>query len=229
MFKKYFLISISAVFLSLLTHTAQAVIIDNNTYTSDTATKLDWLDVTASAGRSYTDVLSNLGAGGDFSGWRFATTGELDTLLDNFGGVGSYLGSNTAHEGVADLFVQYLGDTFDYSNDIGLGYDFTDPYYGYTFGYWYDPASFFIRTAFIADHDKNIDLIPGDDLVDTIDTNYSVFFPTSYSLQIGSFLVRTTPEPAPIPAPATLPLFVLGVSLLTLMRCRRGDTQREIS
>ena len=53
--------------------------------TVDTSTNLAWLDVDLSEGRSFMDVASELGPGGDFSGYRFATPAEISNLFDTFG------------------------------------------------------------------------------------------------------------------------------------------------
>ena len=64
--------AIGVVLSILATGSAQALIIDHGTYTTDTTTGLDWLDVTASLGRTFNDVNSQFGVGGDFEGWGFA-------------------------------------------------------------------------------------------------------------------------------------------------------------
>ena len=66
-------------FLSTLFQ-ANAAIIDNGSYTTDTESGLDWLDVTLSINRSYSDVSSQFGSGGDFEGWRYATGIEFDMV-----------------------------------------------------------------------------------------------------------------------------------------------------
>ncbi len=60
-------------------------IVDNGYYTTDAISGLHWLDVTASTDRTYDDVSSQFGVGGDFAGWRYASGAELDTLLTNAG------------------------------------------------------------------------------------------------------------------------------------------------
>lgn len=69
----------------------------------DTKTGLEWLVLTFSTGRSYNDVSSQFGEGGDFSGWRHATFAEIvgvfnslnlttgTTSSDNLAGAQSYL------------------------------------------------------------------------------------------------------------------------------------------
>lgn len=66
--------------------TVNASIIDNGTYVTDTATGWDWLDLTQTAGMSYDDVTLQLGPGGLYEGWSYATRAELETLWGAFGG-----------------------------------------------------------------------------------------------------------------------------------------------
>ena len=65
--------------------TVNAALVDNGNVTRDTATQLDWLDLNLTAGRSYLDVSSQLAAGGEFEGWRFASGDEVEALLIQFG------------------------------------------------------------------------------------------------------------------------------------------------
>lgn len=53
--------------------------------TRDAAQNLDFLDVTFSTNRSFDDVSSQFGVGGDFEGWRYATEQEVLGLLNNWG------------------------------------------------------------------------------------------------------------------------------------------------
>ena len=64
---------------------AAAILIDNGTTTLDTDQNLVWLDLTESTNRSYNDVAGQFGAGGDYEGYRHATTSELTTLFTNAG------------------------------------------------------------------------------------------------------------------------------------------------
>lgn len=56
-----------------------AALIDNGSYTTDTATGLEWLDLTTTNDQSLDEVTSRLGTG-DLVGWRFATRTEYDVL-----------------------------------------------------------------------------------------------------------------------------------------------------
>ena len=54
--------------------------------TRDTGTGLDWLDVTASQqGRSFIDVNSQFGVGGDFEGFHHASLAEVSQFFTNAG------------------------------------------------------------------------------------------------------------------------------------------------
>jgi len=51
--------------------------------TIDTNTGLEWLDWTESTNISYPDIVEQFGSGGDFEGFRHATSREIITLLRN--------------------------------------------------------------------------------------------------------------------------------------------------
>lgn len=61
--------------------------IDNGSYTTDTIANLDWLDLTVTHGISRDDVLAQLGTGGTYDGWRYATLTEFFTLNSNWTGL----------------------------------------------------------------------------------------------------------------------------------------------
>lgn len=71
--------------LLLISLPANSALIDLGPVTRDTSTNLDWLDLTETNGRSYNDVSSELRVGGEFEGWRHATSEEALTLWANFG------------------------------------------------------------------------------------------------------------------------------------------------
>ena len=57
----------------------------DNLMTRDTNSGLDWLDLTETNSMSYDTVSAQLGTGGQFEGWRYATSAEVVTLWSNFG------------------------------------------------------------------------------------------------------------------------------------------------
>lgn len=66
---------------------SKASFVDHGIYTTDTLSKLDWLDVTETGYKSYNKVVSELGAGGKLEGWRYATGIEVNQMLSNYTGV----------------------------------------------------------------------------------------------------------------------------------------------
>jgi hypothetical protein len=53
--------------------------------TRDTQTGLEWLDIWSSRAMGYSQITSQLGSGGTFESFRFATREELETFLRNAG------------------------------------------------------------------------------------------------------------------------------------------------
>lgn len=72
--------------LSLTTLSANAVLIDKGNYFTDTSSGLDWLDMTPTIGLSYQYVSNQLGLGGDYIGYRYATEAEFNQLLTEASG-----------------------------------------------------------------------------------------------------------------------------------------------
>ncbi|MEO1583583.1 MAG: hypothetical protein AAFR96_03295 [Planctomycetota bacterium] len=76
--------------LAASTATAQITSEDDATFgvdsiTRDAGQQLDFLDLTLSTNRSFNDVSTQFGSGGEFEGWRHATMIEVGTLATNWG------------------------------------------------------------------------------------------------------------------------------------------------
>ena len=196
-----------------------AAIIDNGTFTTDTSTGLDWLDVTASQGRSYDDVGTQFGSGGDFNGWQFATTAQLVTLVVNATGlatteIANPYGYVLSDSDVTHDLVTLLGNT---CADTSC----TDPYdIRYSYGWVALPADGHQgagngEIAIIFDYH---DYVNGYGSDPTTIFGYGPDYPgdgrhtptSTTSPGLGSFLVRTSV--VPIPAAAWL----FGSALLGL-------------
>jgi hypothetical protein len=78
----------------LLMAPSHAALIDLGNVTQDTNSGLSWLDATATDGMSYNDVSLQLGPGGAFEGYRYATLPELESFLVAAGGTAPFLGGN---------------------------------------------------------------------------------------------------------------------------------------
>ena len=61
----------------------------SNTLVVDSVTGLRWLNIGLTRGQSYNDVSAQLGAGGTFQGYRYASAAEAFTLFQDFGVIGS--------------------------------------------------------------------------------------------------------------------------------------------
>ena len=80
-----------SIFLSALYFNVNAVLVSmdwqlsgDDLITHDTVTGLNWLDLTETNGVSYNYVSTQLGSGGKFEGFRYATVEEVIDLWANF-------------------------------------------------------------------------------------------------------------------------------------------------
>ena len=105
----------SAVFALALSSSANAALIDNGDITTDTISGFEWLDVTLTAGKSYDYVSSQFGAGGQFEGWRYASSAELSGFFDSAGGSGEYIGYDPSHHSIVPDIMNMWGTLTVYS------------------------------------------------------------------------------------------------------------------
>ena len=207
-------------FLSIVASLTQAALIDNDTYTSDTFSGLDWLDVPISQGDSYDYVSQQFGYGETYDGWRYATGDELLGLVHSAGGTEVVDFSKTiVHEnafeyGPMDLIIEYLGLT------IADSYELEGIY-----GMWLDPASLSPHWAVLASYDDNpLQNVNTEDDYIAILSSVKI---KPYQFEFahgGSFLVRDTDRQTPdamIPEPASFSLLCLGLLGLTFIRRNR--------
>jgi hypothetical protein len=113
--------------LAAVSFNAGAAIFDNGTYTTDTTSGLNWLDLTETTNLTYSYVSGELSAGGMFEGWRYATDEEVIALFEQFNidlsvGAPAYQNNAPAPQGLIDI-VALLGNTlneYDSSYDYGV-------------------------------------------------------------------------------------------------------------
>lgn len=213
---------IAGVSLALSASLTQAMIIDHDTYLTDTDSGMDWLDVTTSLNRSYIDVSAQFGSGGDFEGWRYATRAEFHALLDSWTGYTSDINSLTSTTGSTpsvDGLVSMLGATIDPAI----------PAVAYVSGFLADTKSSRYRYAgFIYDRESYIPR-PRPDLTINAYDFYSSYNSDEISFSHeyhGSFLVRggspiNPPDPIMVSEPNSLALLGLGLFGLRFARKRR--------
>jgi hypothetical protein len=219
-------LSLGIVFTS---HATLTGVIDNGTYLSDTNTGLDWLDVTATVNMSYSDVSTQLGAGGLFEGWRYATAAEFGTLVDGTTAITTgitgpgqtyvYSESDTT----ARELISLMGDTLDAYYQHYLGQSYCQQYPGscpagdivYTIGLFADSSLLSSGYHFfggLIDDDRYSNY---QDIVYT----HGNWYMTSKAYNIGSFLVRDTVSIMDVPEPPMVLLLSLG--LLGMVATRR--------
>jgi hypothetical protein len=166
----------------------------NNTY--DPNTGLQWLDVSLTNGRAYSDVFANLNNPSDaVYGYRYATGAEVSQLFVDAGINGPCGGC----------------DLFAIQNLISLlGPTFAPPNYEYTEGFTADVISSSYQTYALLQVEY-----PSSAFV-----NPSAGYLISYLPQqrVGNFLVL---DVGTTPLPATLPLFASGLGALGLLGWRR--------
>lgn len=120
--------SLAATALVLSTNVNAAIISTDwltsgdNLITQDTDSGLEWLDLTATLGRSYNDISSKFSTGNEFSGWRYATSNELAGFWDAFGGDSAfYDGWSTVNNGIFSSMAPIWGDLYCNVNTCNPG------------------------------------------------------------------------------------------------------------
>lgn len=86
--------------------------------TFDTDTGLEWLDVNLSISRSFNDVSSQFGVGGDYEGFRYATVSDFNALFDHVVQIAGNDSSLTKDDiysvgSDVDIYIEMLGTTGD--------------------------------------------------------------------------------------------------------------------
>lgn len=107
----------------------------------DTDTGLEWLTLDNTKGKSINEVISQLGTGGAYAGWRLPTESEVFALTNKmYGSAVGYNNQDTSYQG--NIVWAWKGDSLqqavmNYANMLGLtsyaqGYD----QYGTNYAYW---------------------------------------------------------------------------------------------
>lgn len=222
--------------VSIPTYSAQAAIIDYNTYFTDTDTGLNWLDVTATVNRSFNDISSQLSVGGEFAGWRYATKNEFNSLLTNWTGIAALDNSRTVTTGTTpsvDGLVELFGSTLDTAWNARFGQTW-DSYNGYEEGMGIDftlgilsetnnPIQGQRQVAAIWDNENN------GQSSDFFNSSHRQVFLDDARIDIGSYLVQgqsssnagSGSDATAVAEPKTVLLFGLGLLGLYMTRSRK--------
>ena len=106
---------------------AQVIEIDSDifgpgTLTRDTVQGLDFLDLEDTLGRSFQDVSSQLGSGGEFEGFRYATFDEIESLVSNYNSPATPPGTPRL-TALLDVATNLFGSDFSTGLSADLGPD----------------------------------------------------------------------------------------------------------
>lgn len=187
--------------------------------TFDASTHLSWLDLTQTYGRSYDQVASELAPGGEFAGFRFATTAEFEALHTSFGLPVAHDGDAIGKDPALTARSLELQSLLGYSTPP-LSPDYTA----------------YISAGFLKTEAPNLPLLSRDryfGLLQVIDfdspAQTDFYRAESYPVEpfsdstTGSWLVR---DFAPVPEPATYAMGALmGLALVVARRVGRRSAQ----
>lgn len=202
---------------------ASSILVDKGSYTYDPGTKLEWLDVTQTAGLSYDDVAANNGVNFIKNGWRYAQQSDLvqffadgDIAVSDQGG---YLGaaSYSADPGYSN-FVAKLSNI---GNLLGWTVPPTaDPDAWYASVGWFGTPDINDRIGWMM-----LNIAPST----TGYSNAGVSIEESYresfiaNATVGSLLIRDA-NVAVAPLPNSLALFATAFGLIGLIGWRRSES-----
>ena len=199
-------------FIYVYTCSTNAALIDNDLYTTDTVTNLDWLDLSVTDGMEATQVRSLLLTTWDSvseswvesqfmgGGWRYATESQaIDFVVRNIGeNFGLYeVGSQSSNN--AKTLINLLGLT--YESDIFNRYSATGLYVNDNYTLDFIKISNELNSCNGAICD-----------IKTLNAKVGYNWDFAGGPALGSFLVRE--NVSSVPLPASFILFISGLGLL---------------
>ncbi len=185
----------AGIFFTFSAHAAPVDFIDNGNSTTDSLSGLEWLDVNITAGRNYFDVSSELGAGGEFEGWRYANVNEFLQMISNWTGISITVQHQVVlPEGKIDGLISLLGQTSDGIFAANGPNQFIQGVLADKIGDWHHQA------AFIYDLDANLND------VDFVFGNAGPYSDFGIENKYGAFLVRNG-QLSVVPLPPAILLF----------------------
>lgn len=186
-----------------------------NSATFDSETNLQWLNLNHTRNLSFNEVTAAQAVGGQFYGWRYATTAEWVDFYGKLGFVSTaslYVSTPSLQQRTAmDNAVLALGN-------LSATGDPNDRFQGGLVG---DSLSAGSHRYFYWSYDACLGVNCGTNPM----SSYGQFFPPNSTFQIldgqqsygASFLVQTSP----IPEPSSVLLFLAGLGYLVSLRINR--------
>jgi hypothetical protein len=183
--------------------------------TYDDSSDLYWLDLTETAGMSYSQVSAQLGAGGSLEGWRYATAEEATDIYAQFG---LTPGAETLpiedFTAAVDTMNSFFGDLFDatdYAETHSGSWAISGTEWDAAYPDWH---LMFVAYTYGGGESAELDL----------GINYSADLNMSWEYA-GSLLVRDDKPVSPIPLPGALVLFPTGLFVFRLASSKRKNKQ----
>ena len=187
-----FIMGTICVFLSVVSYGASAALIDNGTYTTDTESGLDWLDLSVTDGQAYNSATTLN------PGWRYATNAEVENIFGLLfeGYYNTDGGFSHSSDGA------YADQSIDVDNFISLfGLTGTNSSADLSWGF-YEDESMTLRLFGVTDFFDGRTIVYGPNHTPDFDGSR----PTGSGL-VGNYLVRETV----VPIPAAVWLFGSGL------------------
>ena len=191
---------------------ATSQVLDNGKYTTDTITGLDWLDLTETRGLSFDDVSSQLGIGQRYEGWRFASRAEVTQFWEDAGGQGPFTGKASGSNNWVGELQSFWGKTYPFV------YTLNEYLIQGTIAMTSDISTSCPTcnlTVYLLDNINDNNSSAGD-YAEAVQLNEA--YRSQGQAPIGHALVRLT---SPIPEPASLPLYSLGLLVVATFIQRR--------
>jgi len=194
------------VLIFIFAQNASATFMDNGSYTTDSITGLDWLDLTATLNQSYLDVSAMLGTGGALEGWRYANESDLLQLMSDYCDTPPTLYAT-------DQYVCSYSSSVDLLNLLGV----PNPNGNYLTGIIEHPDWGVSLSAIFPNFvDQTLAIVTNLGQWYYIDTDYNT----------GSYLIRET---MPVPETATVLLLFIGLIGLAVSKNYKNVFSRPYS
>jgi hypothetical protein len=172
----------------------------------DDATGLEWLKLGETVGDTYNYVENQLGASGEYEGFRFAILEEVQTLITNSGATWGRCRPCSAEVGPMEAFIDLMGS-------------------GYTFGTGKSSWGYILSDDTSLRNFFHGVLVKVDFAIQAKSAYVTGGFKDSNPYgNLGAFIVR---EVSPVPLPGSVYLFPLGLLVLAALQTRKLYQSRD--